>query len=64
MEQGRMAETISVEVRAKLYARLEEMSEDEEMSVEEMVDHALRSYVEAFECGDEDAEAECEAEDA
>lgn len=61
-----MAETISVEVRAKLYARLEEMAEDEEMSVEELVDHALRSYVEAFDDGeDEDvAEAECEAEDA
>lgn len=60
-----MAETISVEVRAKLYARLEEMAEDEDMSVEELVDHALRGYVEAFDGEDEDAaEAECEAEDA
>lgn len=58
-----MTDTIPVEVRAKLYNRLEEMAENEDMGVDELVDHALRSYVEAFE--EEDvAKAECEAEDA
>jgi len=55
-----MSETETVEVRAKLHARLEEIAEIEDMSIDDLVDHALRSYVESY-VDDEDEEETEEA---
>jgi predicted transcriptional regulator len=54
-----MSETETVEVRAKLHARLEEIAEIEDMSIDDLVDHALRSYAESY--IDEENEQEEEA---
>jgi len=56
-----MVESVVVEIRAKLHARLEEIAENEDMAVDELVDHALRSYAETY-IDDEDADPE-EAEE-
>jgi predicted transcriptional regulator len=52
-----MSDAETVEVRAKLHARLEEIAESEDMSIDDLVDHALRSYVEGY-VDDEDEGAE------
>ena len=39
---------VAVEIREKLNGQLEEIAEEEEMTLEEVIDHALRSYVEGW----------------
>ena len=51
-----------VEIRTKLCQRLERIAAEEDMSLPELVDHVLRSYVEEFDFDGEDEE-EDEEED-
>jgi hypothetical protein len=46
--------TRSVEIRARLSQRLERYAAEEDLSLEELVDHALRAYAEGFGLNDQD----------
>jgi len=46
--------TISVEIRARLGQRLERYAAEEDLSLEELVDHVLRVYAEQYGLVDQD----------
>ena len=46
--------TTSVGVKAPLCERLERKAAEEDMSLDELVDHVLRSYTEEFDLDEED----------
>jgi ribosome assembly protein YihI (activator of Der GTPase) len=53
--------TTSVEIRARLGQRLERYAAEEDLSLEELVDHVLRAYAEQFGLGlDDDDQPEDE----
>lgn len=51
-----MKSNTTVEIRQKLWGRIVEIAEDEGMDAEDLVDHALRAYVEGYEFVTEDEE--------
>lgn len=53
-----MSNVEAVEIRAKLHARLEEIAEAEDMNIDDLVDHTLRSYVESYVDDEDEEEAE------
>ncbi|QLH74562.1 MAG: hypothetical protein HPY73_03255 [Methanomassiliicoccales archaeon] len=51
-----MKQPVSVEIRTQLYERVQIIAESEDMSPEELIDHAIRTYAEGWESYSEDEE--------
>ena len=48
----------TIEIRGKLYGQLEKIAVEEDMTMEELVDHVLRAYSEAWPFDEDDEEDE------